>query len=193
MAKNLMKYCIFWDLRVRGNMPHDGHLVTQVLDAGTPLQIAFAKINFVAKSYGKLKALFIIAHGIGRGIPVHDALWYGGGGVRIGREDLTAANVSAWSAIKDSVEYIVLYVCGAAYTGPAALVHPGTLEKRDGKSLMLSLAKYTNAVVFAGESLQWYAPSNLNFGNWEGTVYMFDPAGMWIPHPSPPSDLSDIY
>lgn len=169
----MYEYLMLRDTRLEGNARTIGGAVNQCLvNQNISLPTAFSRINSTAKMYGKIKTLYILCHGYGNG-PDWDVLWRGGLGLQLGKEDLTTANVSSWAAIKDSVATIVVHSCGAAYSGPSIMSPstPGT-----GQTLMSDLARYTNAVVFAADKLQWYSKSGLNFGEWEGTVYMFLPS-----------------
>lgn len=191
MADDMTKYFIFRDTRLKGNLPALATaLITSQVDESTSLSTAFVRINLAARVYGKLKTLFILCHGSGSGIGnTSDIWWRGGTGLELGKEGVTAVNVSAWAAIKDCVEHIVVYSCGAAYTGPAM---PDPRITYDGQSLMKSLAKYTNAIVYAADKIQWYSSKDFNLGKWEGTVYMFFPTGHVVPDFRPPTEVIDV-
>ena len=194
MAENMFSFFIFRDTRVDGNLPFTSSAILAEVDAATSLTTAFARLNQAAKTEGKngkLKSLFIIAHGMGTGdtTTLNDFWWQGGTGVQTGQERLTSANVSNWSAIKNTVDYIVVYACGAAYTGNQILDPQAT---NDGQALLSALSRYTNAIVYAADRIQRYFPSDFNFGRWEGTVYMFQPGGQVVPNYRPPIELIDV-
>lgn len=192
MSQNITNFFIFRDTRLKGELPFTASwLITSQLDPGTPLTNAFARLKMAVNMHGKLKTLFILCHGDGQGVSTKsDFWWQGGTGLSLGKEGVTERNVSAWAAIKDCVENIVVYACGAAYSGPA--VWGGSPERHNGKALMKSLSTYTNAVVFAADRIQWYYPSDFNFGKWEGTVYAFYPFGGIIPDIKPPTEVIDV-
>lgn len=191
MSENMFNYFILRDARLKGSLPFlAGGLITSQVDALTPLATAFSRISMTAKARGKLKTLFILCHGYGSGSGQSDFWWHGGIGLQLGKESLTSANVSAWSAIKDCVETIVIYACGAAYTGPSSWTNLQSIN--DGQSLMKELSKRTNAVVFAADRIQWYLPVDMNFGKWEGTVYMFFPTGLVLPNFTPSAELIEV-
>lgn len=191
MAENMTNYFIFRDARLLGNLPLiAGSMITSQLDAATPLSKAFERLKLAYKSYGILKTLFILCHGKGSGFPPYDFWWHGGLGLQLGSDGLDIRNVSQWSAIKGCVENIVVYACGAAYSGPAVWYEPRV--ENNGRALMSALAKNTGAMVFAADKIQWYYPDLINFGKWEGTVYMFTPFGFIIPNFPPPTEVIDV-
>ena len=194
MADNMFDFFVFRDKRLKGDLPLSSTTILAEVDASTPLSNAFDRLTLAAKTQGKggkLKGLFILAHGMGTGdlTGSSDFWWKGGTGVMLGQEDLTAANVVKWSAIKNTVDYIVVYACGAAYTGHPVL-SPQTVN--DGQSLMSDLARHTNAIVYAADRIQWYTPGSFDFGRWEGTVYMFLPGGVVIQDFRPPTEVHDV-
>lgn len=185
----MLKYFILRDTRLNGYLPLvAGTLITANVDGSTSLTTAFSRINIAARMNGKLNTLFVLCHGYQSRFA---GFSFGGGqGLQLGSEDLNAANVGNWVAIKNSVKYIVIYACGTAYTGISSPTTPTVLS--DGKKLMTNLAKHTNATIFAAEQTQWYFPSNYDFGKWEGTVYMFTPAGNVYPGELPVNELMEI-
>lgn len=187
----MFQFFILRDLRLEGSLPTaQGTLISTHVDGSTPLSNAFARINTAARNHGKLKTLFILCHGMGTGYGnTSDFWWRGGTGLRLGQENLTAANVSAWTSIKNSVENIVVYACGAAYSGVSSIT---STTQNDGQSLMTELAKNTNAIVYAADQIQWYFPANYNFGRWEGIVYRFYPSGVKIMGLLPPTEITEI-
>ncbi len=185
----MLKYFILRDSRLSGHLPLvAGALITANVDGSTSLTSAFSRITTAARGSGKLDTLFILCHGYQNSFA---GFSFGGGqGLQLGSEDLNASNVGNWSAIKNLVKYIVIYACGTAYTGISSPTTPSVLS--DGKKLMINLAKQTNSTVFAAEQTQWYFPSNYDFGNWEGTVYMFTPAGNVYPGSLPVYEIMEI-
>ena len=94
--------------------------------------------------------------------------------MQLGAEEVRHYNVSAWRAVRDKIEDIVVYSCAAADTQPNNV---GTAA--DGKYLMGALALHTNATVYAAEQIQWYRTEMgvYNFGAWEGRLLRFSPSG----------------
>lgn len=191
MSESMTKYFIFRDARLKGNLPFMASaLISSHLDATTPLATAFSRINLASQVNGKIKTLFILCHGYGSGPSANDLWWYGGQGLQLGKEGLNSGNVANWAAIKNTVENVVVYACGAAYSGPASIYSPD--KTSDGRGLMTSLAKHTNAVVYAADRIQRYYPSDFNFGKWEGTVSAFFPVGMVVSGVRPPTEVIDV-
>lgn len=184
----MFEFLVLRDKRLHGEFSTVyGNIITVNVDAATSLTVAFSRINTTAQMNGKLNTLFILCHG-------YQSRWgpyrFGGKGLELGIEDLTAANVNLWAAIKNSVKYIVVYSCGAAYKGISS---PQTANiQSDGQAMLTNLAKHTNATVFAAEETQWYFPTNYDFGKWEGTVYMFTPAGNVYPNSLPVTEIMEI-
>jgi hypothetical protein len=85
----------------------------------------------------------------------------------------------AWRPGAALIRRITVYACGTAQTGPG---NAGTYA--DGKRFMGELAMASGAYVIAGRDAQTYNPESLrvaaplpiDFGAWEGPVYLFDPA-----------------
>src|SRR3712207_4920299 len=81
MAHDMFNYFIFRDARLEGSLPAiPGTLITQTLDAATPLATAFSRLNASAAMYGKIKTLFVMCHGEGSGNAASDDdFWWRGG------------------------------------------------------------------------------------------------------------------
>lgn len=185
----MLKYFILRDMRLNGYLPLVAStLITANVNGSISLSTAFSRINIAAQINGKLDTLFVLCHGYQNSFA---GFSFGGGqGLQLGAEDLNATNVKNWAAIKNSFKYIVIYACGTAYTGISSPITPTVMN--DGKALMINLAKQTNATVFAAEQTQWYFPNNYDFGNWEGTVYMFTPAGNVYPGSLPVYEIMEV-
>jgi hypothetical protein len=184
-----MKNLILRDTRLKGYMSSVVGAVMMVeVDGATSLATAFRRIETAAKlNKGKLETLFILCHGIGSGLVLDDGWWRGGQGLELGLENVNSTNVSNFSAIKNLVKSIVVYACGAAYTG----ISP-TGVTSDGRTLMAELSRQTNTVVYAADKVQWYSPNNFNFDKWEGTVYMFTPSGNVYPNFKPTFEMAEV-
>jgi hypothetical protein len=167
------KSIILHDRRLKGSAPIARGVTTIRLDRSTPLGSAFSAIKTLKRLDG-VQNLYVLCHG------------YAGQDARaeicadMGGEGVLHTNVARWSAIRGDVGTIVVHSCGAADTQPENV---GT--NADGKYLMGALAIHTNATVYAGDRIQWYAGSTgtINFGNWEGTLWKFEPSGSFGPAP----------
>ena len=160
------------DLRLDGKSPAIAENQWDV-DATTPISHIVGWTAQVARANGGLKRLIIMAHG-------------NAGIIQLGAEGLTHYTVNTFEALKDQVRCIVLYSCLVANTPPGARMTYG-----DGGLLISRLAVYTKAYVIASSNSQIYhfgVSSPINFGTWEGDVYLFGPNGNkrlidwgWIP------------
>lgn len=180
----MSKYFIVRDRRLNGSLPKKLQPITAFVDATTSMQNALVTIAGNVAVTGKIKSLFILCHGYESGFSF---LTQGGLGLQLGKEDLKPSTVDQWKVINGMVERIVVYSCGAAYTGTDYF----NGSTHDGQSLMSKLAKNTGAFVFAADKTQWYNPNFYDFGEWEGNVYMFFPTGGMFPF-QPSDDLQDV-
>jgi len=172
-------YLALRDRRLQGGVPARPRLQIINTDASSPLTMAFAGINSVVRTAGKIHTIFILCHGYAgentRGRVCMDA---GGMGLQLGRENVLHSNVSLWGAIKDKAQNIVVYACAASNTERG-----NEYTTADGRYLMGALAIYTNADVFAADRIQWYSKFNnlpngrFEWGGWEGRLLHFPPSG----------------
>lgn len=188
----MFKYFILRDRRLKGNLPAIPEvMITFALDASVPIANALTRVNTAAQLHGKLKTLFILCHGFGEGWgTTSDFWWRGGKGLQLGTENLQSNNVNLWQQIRNQVENIVVYACGAAYTGMSSITN--NRSKSDGQQLMTTLAMNTGANVYAADKIQWYFPKNYDFGRWEGTVYWFMPSGLKVANFLPPTEVTEV-
>lgn len=167
-----------------------GLAITCNTDGSTPLNNAFSRVNTAVQlNGGKLHTIFILCHGYaGSNNNAQVSMDAGGMGLQLGREDVTHGNVSIWETIKNKTDNIVVYSCAAANTEAG---NEGSAA--DGRYLMGALAIHTNAHVYAADRIQWYQPSNYDFGNWEGHLYHFPPSGEPGSRATrPPKELKDV-
>jgi hypothetical protein len=163
---------IVHDSRLSGRTPtsqataallvNETHRITQVLNW----------IKGKASRYGTIEDLYIMAHGYENDDGV------GGYGVALTGDGILQSNVQLWSGLYGKVNHIYLMACGAAAVGPRID------GEGDGRYLCSSLAIYARSWVVASTSPQRYSRGiplfgldQINFGDWEGTVYSFDPCG----------------
>jgi hypothetical protein len=174
---------VLHDRRLEGSSPVGRSISTLRLDGGISLVSAFTLIRTLKQLDG-VQRLFVLCHGYAgeneRGEVCGD---FGGMGLQLGAEDVLHENVAWWRAIRGCVSTIVVYSCGAADTQPE-----NRGSNADGKYLMGALAIHTNAPVYAADRIQWYdtngvTDGTINFGNWEGTLWKFEPSGSFGPAP----------
>jgi hypothetical protein len=151
------------------------------IDGTYPIEQVVGWTATVARGAGGLKKLIVMAHG-------YESGGHGGFGIQLGKEGLTLATVDRFSALKGLVKSIILYSCAVAETAPGRRMTDG-----DGGLLIARLAARTQAYVVASSALQYYYAgtsgiSPIDFGTWEGDVYLFGPSGNkrlidwgWIP------------
>jgi len=176
------KHFVLHDRRLQGTAPVGRSITTLQLDASRSLFAVFPLISTLSQLDGQ-QTVYILCHGYAgassRGLVCGDM---GGMGLQLGREDLLHTNVSRWTAIRGAVSSIVVYSCGAADTQPE---NRGSIA--DGRYLMGALAIHTRATVYAADRIQWYtmrgggSNGTINFGNWEGTLFKFEPNGSFAP------------
>ncbi len=187
----MFEYLIIRDRRLSGTLPIVAALtITCNLDASTPLQNAFSRVGTaVTLNGGKLDTIFILCHGFAGSNPsAQVSMDAGGMGLQLGTENVLHGNVSLWEAIKDKTSNIVVYSCAASNTESG---NEGTAA--DGRYLMGALAIHTNATVYAADRIQWYQPSDYDFGAWEGQLWQFPPSGASPTRTAaPPVSLSDV-
>ncbi|NNE67960.1 MAG: hypothetical protein HKN33_15460 [Pyrinomonadaceae bacterium] len=171
----------FWDKRLKGTKDLFKTITTFELSTSTSIHSAFNFLKARQKLIGrKINKLYILSHGevgskklkiLGH---THEYDYYFTGTIQLGKENLDLWNVSKWKSIRGLVDIIVVYSCMAAHTGKGK-----TGEIKDGKLLMSRLAKFTDAIVFAGEKSELYDKEGLNMGKWTGRVFQFDPNGTY--------------
>lgn len=186
----MFEYLILRDRRLSGSLPFlESIAITCNLNASTPLQTAFSRVDTaVMLNGGKLHTIFILCHGYaGSNRRARVSMDAGGMGLQLGKEDVLHSNVSMWEAISGKADNIVVYSCAASNTEAG---NEGTAA--DGKYLMGALAIHTNATVYGGDRIQWYNPSNYDFGRWEGQLWRFPPTGEpGTPATRPPVGLQE--
>jgi hypothetical protein len=139
----------------------------------------------VALGSGGLRKLIIMAHGRASG-------GSGGYGIQLGKEELNLKTVDVFAKLVDKdtplVKSIILYSCAVADTPPGK-----RMSSVDGNLLCSRLAVRTKAYVVASTAFQIYtfggsANQPINFGSWEGDVYLYGPNGNrrlidwgWVP------------
>jgi hypothetical protein len=137
----------------------------------------------------KLRTLSIAAHGFESLVEDPDALmsYQGGGyGIDLGEDHITLGTVSAFGALDGMFVpggILEIYACAAADVSRDQYGLSG-----NGRLLMSELAAYTNAIVRASDAIQMYTAGvrsmlgfswyeGVDFGDWEGKVWLFSPSG----------------
>ncbi len=187
---------IWHDKRLKGEPPPIAPNI-HVVDKDTDLYGSIGWIANYAGSQNGLDELIVMCHGFEGNFNISQQMStnrrVGGFGLQLCREGLslmTVGKTMAWKSGRALIHRITIYACGTAQTGPG---NAGTYA--DGKRFMGELAMASGAYVIAGRDPQVYnpeavrtdAPLPIDFGDWEGPVYLFDPAdGSAKPcHPGP--------
>jgi len=120
----------------------------------------------VATGSGGLRRLLIMCHGI-----VSGDSHRGGWGLQLGKQGINYETAPSFMALRDKVRVIVVYACKA--------VDIDAPHGQSGMILWRQIAHYANCFIVAGDSDQvyTYGSSPIDFGKWEGTVYLIAPNG----------------
>ncbi|HET7542959.1 MAG TPA: hypothetical protein VFK05_23965 [Polyangiaceae bacterium] len=157
------------DTRLAGNPPAIAQNQWDIAPS-TPIRHVVGWTGTVARGNGKIKRLIVMAHGY------EDTSHRGGYGVQLGAEGLTLKTVDFFTPLKGWVTSIILYSCAVVDTAPGKRMLSG-----DGNLLVARLAVNTGAYVVASSETQYYTVGNkatpLNFGSWEGDIYLYGPNG----------------
>lgn len=174
----MSEYVVIRDSRLQGTMPgvftswwNDLNIINT--SDSTPLSSAFSQIKQYKREHGELNTMFILCHGYaGSSNNLRMSGDVGGQGLQLGMEGVFHGNVSMWEDTRRTVSNIIVYACAAANTEAGS-----ELTTEDGEYLMGALAIHTDATVYAADRIQWYTPSDFNFGQWEGRILRFSPSG----------------
>jgi hypothetical protein len=145
----------------------------------------------IVKAVGsnKLRTLSVCCHGYEAGVAdERSAMSYQGGGfgLELGADNLTWETVSAFSALNGkfaSKGILEIYSCAAAQDSSGGNGFTG-----NGRLLMRELAGHAGATVRASDTVQEYTAGvvdiwvaswyeGVDFGEWEGNVWLFTPDG----------------
>jgi hypothetical protein len=171
---------IVHDTRLEGDAPW--HLVnaTCVVNKTHSIKSILSWINVKATKYGYIDDLYVLAHG-----RVNEKTNHGGYGVALGKDEIKLCNVDRWVDVNGSIGHIYLLACAAADTDYET-VGIGAATG-DGLTLCSKLARYSGALVTASDAIQYYYRGmwgifgdTIDFGDWEGTVYTWDPGGSCV-------------
>lgn len=177
------KRMLVHDQRLAGTSPAIAQNIYEVT-AATPTEHVIGWIGEYARSQGGLDELIIMCHGYALlGDPAAQATFAeprGSAGLQLGTPGLTPSLASRVSVWKPNIRNIYLYACGTS----AASAHNDPAW--DGRRFCGELALWSGARVYAADRLQWYsrvgASQTINFGDWEGQVYVYSPDDG---HPTP--------
>jgi hypothetical protein len=181
MPKNMLIH----DYRLVGRSPSGMAQNTYEVGARVTTAHVFNWAGTYARRQSGLDNLFIMCHGYESGVedPFEQVSTYAlGYGLALGDPGLTFDNIWAASTLKHHVGTITLFACGPANT------RRGWANTRgDGTRFCGELALISGACVVAAVQTQYYyhtpgwwdrvvgREGEIDFGNWEGSVYSFSP------------------
>jgi len=174
---------IWHDKRLSGDPPRIAPNTYQV-DKDVEIDHAVGWIAHYAASQGGLDELLVMCHGFEADWDLHaqqsTGTQVGGFGLQVCKQGITLFNVNkvrAWNPPTGRlIARITIYACGSAGVGVG---NTGTYA--DGPRFMGEFAINSGSFVVAGRDPQVYTsggvpPQAIDFGQWEGPVYLFDPA-----------------
>lgn len=165
------------DTRLEGRTPlSTGGSVNFDVNGETPISDFFDRVLSISDEHGGVQTLYIMAHGVE--VTAADTH-----AIQFCREFISYQTVDQFERLRDKVERIVLFVCAAAET---------TLSTHgDGDELCRQIAFLAHVEVTAAREVQAYNVTEhcglfsceeaaLEFGEWEGTVVVYDASGNLI-------------
>lgn len=176
------KRMLLHDTRLHGDTPQIAQNWYRV-DANVGIAHAVGWVAQYARSQGGLDELIVMCHGYesheNLGNQMTTVAVAGGFGLQLCRENLTLANVGILTDWRGLITKITVYACAAADT---ARGNEGTIG--DGRRFMGEMAIWSGATVIGARDVQTYNygdgvwgmfRSAIDFGEWEGPVYSFNP------------------
>lgn len=154
------------DTRLTGNPPAIAQNIYSV-NATVPMAHILGWTATVANGSGGLRRLMIMCHGI-----VSGDTHRGGWGLQFGQEGVNYGTSALFGTLRDKVRTIVVYACKT--------VDIDAPHGQSGMIIWRQIAHYANCYVVASDADQvyTYGVSNpIDFGKWEGTVYLIAPNG----------------
>ena len=136
------------------------------VDGSVPMNHILGWTAAVANRAGGLRRLYIMCHGF-----VAADSHRGGWGLQLGKEGLDYSTAPLFMSLRNKVRVIVVYACKA--------VDIDAPHGQSGMILWRQIASYANCNVVASDSDQVYnfSPIPIDFGKWEGRVYLIAPNG----------------
>ena len=175
------------DTRLEGRTPTttSGTIAFEVGDA-TPISDFFRRVIQISDGHSGIRTLYIMAHGTIVREEDTNAIMFC-------HEYISYRNIHLFGQLRDKVERIVLYVCHASETSMTS--------HGDGDELCRQMAMQAHAEVTAAREVQTYESeecglfsceeADIDFGEWEGTVIVYDSSGNIIAQYHNPSAWHD--
>lgn len=176
------------DTRLEGRTPAStsGTIAFEV-GSETPISNFLNRVSEISERHHGVRTVYIMAHGVI--VTGEDT-----NAIQFCREFISYRNVHLFGQLRDKIERIVLYVCHASETSMTT--------HGDGDELCRQMAIQAHAEVTAAREVQAYSRDEhcslfsceemeLDFGEWEGTVVVYDPNGTIIAQYHNPSAWRD--
>lgn len=176
------------DTRLEGRTPAStSGTITFEVGGETPISDFFDRVIEISDNHGGVQTLYIMAHGVI--VTGEDT-----SAIQLCREFISYRNVHLFGQLNEKVERIVLFVCHASETSMTA--------HGEGDELCRQMAIQAQAEVTAAREVQAYSrmehcilffceESAIDFGDWEGTVIVYDRNGNIIAQFNNPSAWRD--
>lgn len=177
------------DTRLEGVTPNStSSTITFEVDGDTRIQDFFDRIIQISDENSGIRSLFIMAHGV-------HVLDLDTTAIQFCHEFISYLNINLFEQLREKLERIVLFVCHASETDMTA--------HGDGDELCRQMAHNAQCEVVAAREVQAYSHGNrscasdwcmeapLEYGNWEGTVVVYDRNGNIIAEFHNPSAWRD--
>lgn len=176
------------DTRLEGRTPAStsGTIAFDVNDS-TPLGDFFDRVVQISDNHSGVRTLYIMAHGVH--VVSEDTT-----AIQFCREYISHRTVHLFDRLKEKIERIVLFVCHASETSMTT--------RGDGDEMCRQMAMLAEVEVVAAREVQAYTrieqctlfsceETAIEFGEWEGTVVVYDRTGNIIAEYSNPSAWRD--
>ena len=162
------------DTRLEGRTPAStSGTITFEVGGDTPISDFFDRVVRYSDTNGGVQTLYLMAHG--DYIIEEDT-----SAIRFCREYISYRNIHLFGQLRDKVQRIILYVCHASEDSMTA--------HGDGDELCRQMAMQAQTEVTAAREVQAYSTDThcglfsceeaaIDFGEWEGTVIVYDRNG----------------
>jgi glutathione peroxidase-family protein len=177
------------DTRLEGVTPNStSSTITFEVDGDTPIQQFFDRVIQISDEHSGIRTLFIMAHGV-------HVLDVNTTAILFTHDFISYLNIHLFEQFQDKLEKIVLFVCHASETDMT--------EHGDGDELCRQMAVNAQVELTAAREVQIFGSqehctfglfceeTEIEFGEWEGTVVVYDRNGRIIAEFHNPSAWHD--
>lgn len=176
------------DTRLEGRTPTStSSTITFEVDGDTRIQDFFNRIIQISYTHSGIRTLYIMAHGV-------YFIREDTSGIQFCHELISFLNVDEFEQLREKVERIVLFVCHAAETTLTAHGDGDELCRRIAYTAQCEVVAAREDQAYTGEeycSLFSCEETAIEFGDWEGTVVVYDRNGNIIAEFNNPSAWRD--